>query len=301
MAKINTAWVLGVVSLIALGTHHGMLHATPAPPCDGPHAHELDFWVGDWDVFDAPGTSKSEAHVRVERVLGGCALREDYEDTTGLKGQSLSLYDESRGRWHQSWITNRGQLLTLEGALKGGAVTLDGLDRSAEGIQRRIQATWKPVPGGVRETALRSVDGGKTWTAWFDLIFRPRSAPDPDDRGKVAALDTEYQAAVKVNDAATMDRLLANDFTLIVGTGRTFTKTDLLDEARSGHIHYTHQESTRREVRVWGDTAVVTALLHEAGATEGRSFDKTLWFSDTYIRTSSGWKYVFGQASLPLP
>jgi hypothetical protein len=24
-------------------------------------------------------------------------------------------------------------------------------------------------------------------------------------------------------------------------------------------------------------------------------------FSDTYVRTPSGWRYVFGQASLPLP
>jgi ketosteroid isomerase-like protein len=301
MARINAAGALRALSLIALGTHLGMLHATPELPCGGSHAHELDFWVGDWDVFDAPSPSKSVAHVRVDRVLGGCALREEYEDTTGLKGQSLSLYDESRGQWHQSWVSNRGQLLTLEGASKGDALTLEGHDRTAEGIERRVQATWKPVPEGVRETAIRSVDGGKTWTPWFDLTFRPRKAPDPDDRARIAALDTEYQAAVKVNDAATMDRLLAKDFMLIIGTGKTFTKADLLDEARSGRIHYEHQESTRRQVRVWGDTAVVTALLHEAGETEGKPFDETLWYSDTYIRTSSGWKYVFGQASLPVP
>lgn len=26
-----------------------------------------------------------------------------------------------------------------------------------------------------------------------------------------------------------------------------------------------------------------------------------LWFSDTYVRSRSGWKYVFGQSSIPLP
>jgi len=30
------------------------------------------------------------------------------------------------------------------------------------------------------------------------------------------------------------------------------------------------------------------------------SFDRKFWFSDTYVRTSAGWKYVFGQSSLPL-
>jgi len=52
---------------------------------------------------------------------------------------------------------------------------------------------------------------------------------------------------------------------------------------------------------VWGDTAVVTALLWIKGATAGTVSDRKLWFSDTYVRTPAGWKYVFGQASLALP
>jgi len=52
---------------------------------------------------------------------------------------------------------------------------------------------------------------------------------------------------------------------------------------------------------VWENTAVVTALLWEKGVSGGRAFDKRLWFSDTYVKTPAGWKYVFGQASLPLP
>jgi len=122
-----------------------------------------------------------------------------------------------------------------------------------------------------------------------------------DDRKAVAALDTQYQAAVKVNDAATMDRILANDFILVTGNGRVSTKTDLLNEARSGKVVYEHQEDTEQTVRVWGGTAVVTAKLWEKGTDDGKPFDYTVWFSDTYVRTPGGWRYVFGQASLPLP
>jgi hypothetical protein len=28
--------------------------------------------------------------------------------------------------------------------------------------------------------------------------------------------------------------------------------------------------------------------------------DYTLWFSDVYVRTPAGWRYLFGQASLPV-
>lgn len=130
---------------------------------------------------------------------------------------------------------------------------------------------------------------------------KPSAGDDMDAKSAVAALDREYQAAVKVNDVSTMDRLLADDFILVTGTGNTYAKADLLSEARSGHIRYEHQEDAEQTVRVWGDTAVITAKLWEKGTEDGKPFDKILWFSDTYVRTAAGWRYVFGQASLALP
>jgi ketosteroid isomerase-like protein len=121
-----------------------------------------------------------------------------------------------------------------------------------------------------------------------------------EDAKTVAALDTEYQAAVKRNDVEVISRILADDFTLVTGSGKTFTKADLLEEARSRRCRWEHQEATMQTVHVWGDTAVVTAKLWVKGTKNGESFDQTLWFSDTYVRTPAGWRYVFGQASLPL-
>jgi ketosteroid isomerase-like protein len=126
-------------------------------------------------------------------------------------------------------------------------------------------------------------------------------AAKSDDVAAVAALDTKYQAAVKANDAATMDGILAGDFTLVTGSGKAFNKADLLAEARSANTVYEHQDETDQVVRVWGGTAVVTAKLWIKGTRAGKPIDYTLWFSDTYVRTPQGWRYVFGQASLPLP
>jgi ketosteroid isomerase-like protein len=117
----------------------------------------------------------------------------------------------------------------------------------------------------------------------------------------VASLDTEYQAAVKANDPATMNRILADDFVLITGKGKTFSKADLLESAGNKSAVYQHQEELEQKVRVWGDTAVVTALLWIKGTSDGQPFERKLWFSDTYVRTADGWRYVHGQASLPLP
>jgi ketosteroid isomerase-like protein len=136
------------------------------------------------------------------------------------------------------------------------------------------------------------------------LLALPSAIPNTllnNDETTVAALDTEYQAAVKNNDAATMDRILADDFVLVTGKGKTFTKADLLNAARAKDVSYEHQEDSNQKVRIWGKTAVVTALLWVKGSDHGKPFDYKLWFSDVYVRTSTGWRYVFGQASLRLP
>jgi ketosteroid isomerase-like protein len=129
------------------------------------------------------------------------------------------------------------------------------------------------------------------------------NASSEEDAKAVAALDTKYQAAVKANDATTMDQILADNFVLATGRGAVFSKADLLDSARKKEATYERQdeEPGTQKVRVWGDTAVVTALLWIKSVQGGKPADYKLWFSDTYVRTPTGWRYVFGQASLPLP
>jgi ketosteroid isomerase-like protein len=132
------------------------------------------------------------------------------------------------------------------------------------------------------------------------MLVHSVSASADDDRRTVAALDKEYQAAVKNNDAATMARILADDFILVTGSGKTYTKADMLADARRGDVYQENDEEVQI-VRVWGDTAVVTAKLWEKYTSAGKSHDHKFWFSDTYVHTSAGWKYVFGQSSLALP
>ncbi len=128
-------------------------------------------------------------------------------------------------------------------------------------------------------------------------------ASEGADRKEVARLDTEYQAAVKRNDAEEMGRILHERFTLVLGNGKTYNRKDLIDSAKAREIVYEKQdeEPGTQTVRVYGNTAVVTALLWLKGVSENKPFERRLWFSDTYVRTRQGWKYVFGQASLPMP
>ena len=142
--------------------------------------------------------------------------------------------------------------------------------------------------------------------ALITALVSNASAAKDDPATIVAALDTEYQAAVERNDWQTMDRILHPDFTLVLGNGKVYSRAELIDSARDKHIEYEKQVEMpgTQTVRVFGnDTATVTALLWLKGTrkSDASTFEYKLWFSDTYVRTKDGWRYAFGQASLRLP
>lgn len=138
------------------------------------------------------------------------------------------------------------------------------------------------------------------------LTAPPSALPKPPptlDAQTVAALATLYQKAVKDNNAAIMGEILDDDFVLVTDRGTSLTKADLIKEAREKRTIYENQEEVKgtQRVRVWRDTAVVTALLKSKGTRDQSPFDYKVWINETYVRTSQGWRYVFGQASMPLP
>lgn len=180
--KRQTLWLGAALAwaallLAATGSHP----ASPAPveapakaaECSGPRYHQFDFWIGDWDGFDRDHPGVLVARNRVSRILGGCVVLEDYRSLDGVEGESFSLYDRSRKVWHQTWVTSQGKLLVIEGQFQAGEMVMTGTERGADGREQQVRGVWKPVEGGVGETAVTSPDGGKTWRPWFDMIFRP--------------------------------------------------------------------------------------------------------------------------------
>jgi len=182
LARWCTVAIVSAAVLVLVGVEGRAAQLIPSAPtaadaskpasCAAPEYRQFDFWIGDWDAFDVDNPRIKTARNHVDLILDGCVLREDYEGSDGHKGQSFSIYDASRKVWHQSWVTNRGELLVIEGKFEAGEMVLSGVDRTAAG-QPLVRGIWKPVDGGVRETAVTSTDGGKTWKPWFDLVFRP--------------------------------------------------------------------------------------------------------------------------------
>lgn len=171
MLRLASFLCLGVAALSAAPT----ARAAISGKCPAPEYRQFDFWLGDWDTFEVTGdTTTSIARARVELIAGGCAVHELYEQTDGLIGDSILSFDAVRKVWQQTWVTNGGTLMVLSGAFKDGAVTLEGEFHSGTGKNRPHRITWKAEGAGVRETAVLSNDGGKTWEPAFDVLFKKR-------------------------------------------------------------------------------------------------------------------------------
>jgi len=145
---------------------------TPQANCAAPVYRQLDFWLGDWDTFEANDPTTSISRTHVDLIAAGCAIHELYEQTDGLIGDSILSFDAVRNVWQQTWVTNRGSLMVIVGKFKDGALTLEGEVHLKDGKSLLQRITWKVEGSGVRESSLISKDAGKTWEPGFDVVFR---------------------------------------------------------------------------------------------------------------------------------
>lgn len=180
LTRLRTALAVLGIAFIAPAEADPAVTTSASPLCTAAEYRQLDFWLGDWDTFetDAPD-GPSIARARVKPIAEGCAIHELYEQADGLVGDSILSYDQVRKQWQQTWVTNRGTLMVLWGNFKDGALVLEGEVHLRDGETTMQRITWEAQGNGVRESAVLSKDGGKTWTPAFDVLFLKRA-----DEGK---------------------------------------------------------------------------------------------------------------------
>jgi ketosteroid isomerase-like protein len=291
--------LVAVVLLSGLG---GAASAAPAPSpskCSSAEHRRLDFWVGDWDVFEVGGGDRPIARARIDVILDGCALREVYDQTDGLVGQSFTTWDSSRKLWHQTWVTNGGALLQIDGNFEGDSLTLQGPRLSAAGRKEVVRGVWKRQGDGVREVAHTSTDAGRSWKPWFDVLFRPHgegaaaggTSEDVAATETLTRLNQEYVDAFLKSDVGWYRDHLAEDFVCIVSDGSVLDREAFLRDAAAGPgvTGYILKEV---RIRTYGPVAVVQARgeFTRADATTGTSR-----YTDVWALQDGKWKTVSAQ------
>ncbi len=139
----------------------------------------FDFWIGEWNVRPAgapESTPPSENIVTLEQ--GDCVLIEHWQSVGGGTGTSFNIFDSTRGAWFQIYVDSSGGLHEYRGNPDAqGNMLFAGESNGAPGQPSRIPTKmtfFRLAPDKLRQLGETSLDGGKTWSTAYDLIYTRR-------------------------------------------------------------------------------------------------------------------------------
>ena len=106
----------------------------------------------------------------------------------------------------------------------------------------------------------------------------------------------KYRTALLQKDAATLERIWADDYTFTNGAGETHSKTDRLAHLKSGA---TSLDSIREEedmkVRIHGNVAVATSRVTIKGQYSGKQTSGQYRTIHVWVKGAAGWQLVANQ------
>ena len=131
----------------------------------------LDFWVGNWEVFE--GTTKSGEN-SIVKILNGCAIVENWKDVQNNQGKSFFYLLPVAGHWKQVWVQDDGFVKEKEvvsDVIENG-IRFQGLMKLKNGTHYLDRTTLIKINADrVRQLIEVSSDEGKTWRATFDAVY----------------------------------------------------------------------------------------------------------------------------------
>ncbi len=123
----------------------------------------------------------------------------------------------------------------------------------------------------------------------------------PDEVKELIAAAHEWDRAMVANDPAAIGRHMADDWTIIGSDGSTSDKAGFLGLVQSGVLTHDVMESHEVQVRVYGETAVVTSRGVSGGAFHGQRFYEVERVSCVFVRQSGMWRCVLTHLSKLAP
>jgi hypothetical protein len=108
--------------------------------------------------------------------------------------------------------------------------------------------------------------------------------------------DQVYAAMLKA-DANSLDKLLADDYTGIRNGGILFTKAQEIENLKSGALKYAMFDMQDLKIRIYGKTAITTALVPTKGTINGSPFNNTNRTTRVWVKQQGKWKCVSYQTT----
>lgn len=130
---------------------------------------------------------------------------------------------------------------------------------------------------------------------------RPRTLFDSGDQGtirEIIEMERQAKEASLRRDADFSQKTLADDYVAITPLGQVTTKQDTVSARKSGQLRYETINVTDMVIRVYGDTAVVTARAEVKGHQLGEDFSGPYRYTRVWVRHTGHWQAVSYQATV---
>ena len=114
---------------------------------------------------------------------------------------------------------------------------------------------------------------------------------------ELIAVAHEWDRAMVENDAEAIGRYMADDWTIIGPDGSVGDKATFLGLVKSGALTHDVMESEDFKVRIYGETAVVTARGVSGGKFQGQAFREMERSSCVFVRQEGRWRCVLTHLS----
>jgi|SRR5262245_16415317 len=109
---------------------------------------------------------------------------------------------------------------------------------------------------------------------------------------EILKVEREFAQAIVRNDAEAVSRFLADDWIIVDPDGGIIDKTRFLGVIKSGALTHETMDSEDFRVRIYGDTAIVTALTATKGKFMGQEFTSRERATDVFIKEQGRWLCV---------
>lgn len=131
------------------------------------------FWIGEWALtWDNADGTKGKGTNRIEKILDGKVIQENFQDTNGFKGTSISVYSPQNKSWHQAWADNQGGYFDLLGSTDGDKRMFQTKMRES-GDNKIIQRMvfYEITRDAFKWDWEMSADNGNTWTLQWRIFY----------------------------------------------------------------------------------------------------------------------------------
>ena len=145
-------------------------------------------------------------------------------------------------------------------------------------------------------TAAKPATSAKTSTA---AAAAPAATKMNTKNMSVKDMENAWEAAVMKHDYATLDGFVAADFTGISSKNKFVGRGDVLSEAKKDKDTYKSAKNEKLNVKMYGNNVtVVTGRAREVGTgKDGKAFDRTYLFTDTWMNRGGKWQCVASHIS----